>query len=486
MKDKVSLFVLLVVFISFSIDGCERPNPYKLAGDTSSVYQDCPTPKLHSSSSETVTSTTSGKTETISTTSIASSTIATTGSGNQSPIVEHTELDDREVDYAEALRTASLLIINDLPMLGQIYELGDLSKDQQKAKYEEMIDKLLNDSRFASTLVEFYRYTFKMGGPSTTIGEPTRETAPTLAARIVYEEKDWRNVLTQESNTCPTFNSSSNTFVDGNCNNLPAGFKSVGVLTDPGIQSLYFGNLSFRRNRFFHETFLCRNGNEQAGGEPTDVPPQNPPCSDKQIIPGYQNKWPVDEIAGACNGGRIDFHAYNANNICANCHATWNHRAPLFSQFDSKGVYQMLTGAGEYAVFVPVPGSPKAKLSDWLCVDPSKCPNNGQNGTAWKKVMKVDGVDTSAPASNLAELGQQMSKDDEVLECTIKRIWNYAMGHADITEVGGRNWVNMPNRNDPNSDLLTMPKLRLQLKNNGYNLKKVFRTILVSDDFVRF
>lgn len=482
---KKSLF--LVFMFGLLVYGCERPNPNKISGDGAAVFEDCPTPTLHSSSSESssAVSTTSGN-ETVTGTTVGPSTVASTGSGNQQPKVEKTELDDRELDYQEALRTASLLVVNDLPTVAQVYELGDLPPDQQQAKYEELIDKLLSDPRFASTLVEFYRYTFKMGGPSTTAGEPTRETAPVLAARIVYEEKDWRNILTQDSNTCPSFNSTSNTFVDGSCNNLPVGVKSSGVLTDPGIHSLYFGNLSFRRNRFFHETFLCRNGNEQAGGEPTDMPPTNPPCSGKDPIPGYQNKWPLDEIAGTCNGGRIDFHAYNANNVCSNCHSTWNHRAPLFSQFDSKGIFQMLTPQGEYSVFVPVPGSPKAKLSDWLCVDPSKCPNNGQNGTAWKKVMKVDGVDTPAPASNLTELGQQMSQDDEVLECAAKRMWNYAMGRADITEVGGRSWVTLPDRIDPNPDLLTLPKLRSQLKNNGYNLKKVFRSILVSGDFVRF
>jgi hypothetical protein len=258
-----------------------------------------------------------------------------------------------------------------------------------------------------------------------------------------------------------------------------------GILTDPGVQSLYFGNLSFRRNRFFHETFLCRNGNEQAGGEPTDQPPQNAPCTGDNPIPGYQNKWPVDEIAGACNGGRVNFHDYNTGNICANCHATWNHRSPLFSQFDSNGVWQPLTPSGEYSVFVPVNGSPRAKLSDWLCVAPT-CPNGGNNTTAWKKTMKVNGVDMPAPAATLSELGQMMSQDDEVIECAVKRMWNYAMGRSDITEIGGRSWVSLPDRKDKNNELVTMTKLVSQFKGNGYNLKQVFRTILLSDDFTRF
>lgn len=467
--------------------GCERPNPYKLAGDTSAVWEDCPTPSIASNGASSVVSSTASSTSasTSASSTGSSSTAISVGSGNQLPPKELTELDEREVDYSEALRTASLLITGNAPTLSEIYSLGDLPPDQQKAQYEILIDKYLSDPKFADTLVEFFKYTFKMGGASTTAGEPTRDTAPFFAARTVFEEKDWRNILIQQANTCPTFNSTTHTFTDGNCNNLPAGMNHSGILTNPGVHSLYYGNLSFRRNRFFHETFLCRSANEQAGGEPTEQPLTDAPCAGGNPIPGYQNKWAVNEIAGTCNGGRVDFHAYNNSNVCANCHSTWNHRAPLFSQFDSNGVYQMLNGNGEYSVFVPVNGSPRAKLSDWLCVAPS-CPNGGINVTAWKKTMKVDGVEVPALAANLSELGQQMSKDDEVIECAVKRIWNYAMGRADITEIGGRSWVNLPNRLDENPELLTMSKLVSQFKTNNFNLKKVLRTILLSDDFTRF
>jgi len=472
---------------TLSIYGCERQNPYKLAGDTSAVFEDCPTPHVPSTSdvsSQTTVASTSAETVSGVTTSPSTTTVSTGSSQEQKQ--EMTELDERETDYSEALRTASILLVGDVPTLSEIYELGDLPPDVQAAKYEELIDKKLADPRFAATLVEFFKYTFKMGGASTTAGEPTRDTAPSFAAKVVYEGKDWRNILTQQSNTCPTFNPASNTFVDGSCSNLPAGMNHSGILTDPGAQSLYYGNLSFRRNRFFHETFLCKNGNEQSGGEPTDQPPVDPPCGDQKSIPGYNNKWPVNEIAGKCNGGRVDFHDYNSSNVCANCHSTWNHRAPLFSQFDSKGIFQMLTPAGEYSVFVPVNGSPRAKLSDWLCIEPSKCPNGGQNGTAWKKMMRVDGIETSGSASNLTELGQRMSKDDEVIECAVKRAWNYAMGRPDITEVGGRSWVSLPDRKDPNPEIVTLSKLVAQFKGNGYNLKQVLRTVLISDDFTRF
>jgi hypothetical protein len=480
---KQALTVYALLFIT--IYGCERPNPYKLAGDTSAVYKDCPTPQTSAGGQPLADSSVSSSVDaTVTTTNTVVSASSSTGSNIQ-PKIELTELDQRELDYSEALRTASLLIIGDAPTLADIYSLADLPLDQQKAQYQLLIDKYLSDARFSDSLIEYYKYTFKMGGASTVIGEPSRDTAPVFAARLVFEEKDWRNILTQQSNTCPVFNFTSHTFIDGNCNNLPIGMSHAGILTNPGVHSLYYGNLAFRRNRFFHETFLCRSANEQAGGEPTDQPPIDPPCNGKDPIPGYQNKWNVSEIAGSCNGGRVDFHAYNATNVCANCHATWNHRAPLFGQFDSNGTYQMLNGSGEYSVFVPVNGSPRAKLSDWLCIS-SSCPNNGNNTTAWKKLMKVDGVEVAAPASSLNELGLQMSKDDEVIECAVKRIWNYAMGRADITEIGGRSWVNLPNRLDPNSELLTMSKLVAQFKSNNFNLKQVFRSILLSDDFTRF
>lgn len=483
--SKIAKTMFLLAFFTTVVFSCERPNPYKLAGDTSAVFEDCPTPQMSTTTSTTTTSASNTAAETVVGTTVGPSVVAATTGPDQSQ-QETTELDLREIDYSEALRTASILLIGDAPTLSEIYELGDLPPDQQKAKYEELIDKKLKDSRFATTLIEFFKYTFKMGGASTVAGEPSRDTAPVFAAKVVYEEKDWRNILVQETNTCPTFNVSSNTFTDGSCNNLPAGMNHSGILTDPGVQSLYFGNLSFRRNRFFHETFLCRSGNEQSGGEPTDQPPIVAPCNGVEPIPGYQNKWPVNEIAGSCNGGRIDFHAYNASNVCANCHATWNHRAPLFSQFDSKGIFQLLTPTGEYSVFVPVNGSPRAKLSDWLCTDPSICPNGGNNITAWKKTMKVNDIEMPAPAANLTELGQMMSQDDEVIECAVKRVWNYAMGRADITEIGGRSWVVLPDRNDPNPELTTMNKLVKDFKDNGFNLKRTLRAILVSEDFVRF
>lgn len=478
---KVKLGLLISTFLI--VCGCDRPNPNKLSGDTSATNDECVTPNQK----QPVTNSTVGVTTTSTglTSSGSGQVSGTTGSG-QGQNQETTELDSRELDYSEALRTASLLIVGDVPTLQEIYELGDLSVDQQQLKYEEIIDEKLSDPRFAAVLVEFFKNTFKMGGVSTVSGEPTRETAPVFAARVVYEEKDWRSILIQQFNTCPVFNPASNTFVDGSCNNLPVGMNHSGILTNPGVQSLYFGNLSFRRNRFFHETFLCRSGNEQAGGEPTDQPPDVAPCSNSKQIPGYQNKWPVNEIAGECNGGRVNFHDYNTSNVCANCHSTWNHRAPLFSQFDSNGVFQQLTGAGEYSVFVPVNGSPRAKLSDWLCVDPSICPNGGNNVTAWKKTMMVNGVEMPANASNINELGEQMAKDDEVIECAVKRVWNYAMGRADITEIGGRSWVTLPDRKDPNPDLVTMSGLVKDFKDSGFNLKKVLRSIVLSDDFVRF
>ncbi len=479
--------------------GCERPNPYKLSGDTSVNNQECPTPSTGSGVNVTTGgnnnpsggNTSSGSGNTMSTASGQNTMSTGTGEVQQ----EQTELDKREVDYSEALRTASILLVGDAPTLAQIYQLGDTPPDQQQAAYEQMIDNMLADKRFAQTMLDYYKYTFKMGGPATTAGEPTRDTAPTFAARLVVEGKDWRNIVIQQSNTCPTFDPNTGVFTDGDCTNLPMGMMHAGILTNPGVHSIFYGNLAFRRQRFIHETFLCKSANEQAGGEPTPNAPTDAPCTGGNPIPGYQNKWPVNVIGGKCNGGRIDFHEYTNGNVCANCHATWNHRAPLYGAFDKTGKWNMPTGTGSkmmFSVEVPVDQSPKAVLGDWLCVD-ATCPNGGQNFPRWKYSMNVGGmlvqpdpITDFTSTAGLQKLGQQISQDDEVLDCATKRIWNYAMGRADITEVGGRAWVTLPDRKDKNMNLLTQTKLTQYFKDNNYNLKLVLRKILVSDDFVRF
>jgi hypothetical protein len=402
-------------------------------------------------------------------------------------------------------------------------------------------------------LIEYFRYMFKMEGPSANTEFPSRDSAPVFAARVVWEDKPFTNVLTETTNTCPSYSPTMG-FQGGDClvpdcklevvrgpevfqngplqgepipkegqfikpnkcrydhinqtdalspfvvqmasgqmkKSMPDG-KHSGVLTNPGVMSLFFGNLAFRRNRWIHETFLCKSANEQAGGEPAGeekLVPKNPPCSGGTTIPGYQNKWEVDVIAGQCNGGRVDFHTYTNGNICANCHATWNHRAPLFARFDEQGLFD----PNNYQVAVPVEGSPVAMLSDWLCVDPQKCPNGGNNGFAWKKNYKSinDGMEKSGVLSGadtpalIADMAKKMADDEEVAQCAVKRMWYYAMGRSDITTIGDAGRFAVLDRKNPPPELLTLTKLTQEFKKSNFNLKEVLRTILKSDDFVRF
>jgi hypothetical protein len=281
-----------------------------------------------------------------------------------------------------------------------------------------------------------------MGQPA-----PSRETAPVFAAQVVVEGKPWTDLLTATTGTCPTYDEQTNSFVPADCNN---GITSAGVLTDPGIHSLYWGNLAFRRNRFFHEVFLCRNGNAAGGAEPTSDPSEVGACGESPP-PNYNSPWPMSSIAGPCNGGQVDFHEYNTTVVCANCHATWNHRAPLFANFDRFGMY-----FDSPQVLVPVEGSPFAVRTDWL---PEGEP------TAWKYEM---------PAQSLTELGQVMANDPEVVTCAVKRVWNYAMSRGDI--VDNETAV-------PNSVVAEYVDL---FENNNLNVKATLRAILLSEDFVSF
>jgi len=136
--------------------------------------------------------------------------------------------------------------------------------------------------------------------------------------------------------------------------------------------------------------------------------------------------------------------------VCANCHATWNHRAPLFANFDRFGDFQ-----SSPQVLVPVSGSPFAVQGDWL-------PDN--EPTAWKYNM---------PAADLTELGNVMKDDEEVQYCMVKRMWNYAMSRGDIVI----NETPVPN---------SVVEDYHQLMMTDGSLKEVLKAMLLSDDFVSF
>src|SRR5262249_31087041 len=70
--------------------------------------------------------------------------------------------------------------------------------------------------------------------------------------------------------------------------------------------------------------------------------------------------WDIKSISGGPTA-RIDFQDTRSL-ICANCHTTLNHVAPLFAFFDENGAYT----PGQIAVPTPLPMSPAAVMTDWL------------------------------------------------------------------------------------------------------------------------
>jgi hypothetical protein len=364
-------------------------------------------------------------------------TTTTTGGGSTGdPQPAPTVLDERVEDYGEALRTASFKLVGNAPTLAQIEELR--KAPDQKAAYLQQVEAMLTDTRFAARMVEFWKTTMRMGGAAGG-GKPSRDAAPTFAARVTVEGADYRSLFTATENTCPTFDGKA--FADGSC--PQPGIPTTGILTDAGVQSQYYGNLAFRRVRFFQEVFACHKMPAELAEKPVPVGPQ---------MSSYTAPWPFTSISGTENGspGRVDF-LDTSGAICANCHATSNHRAPLFANFDANGMYQPTI-----SVLIPIAGSPAALRTDWL-------PDN-----------EVTAFKFGVPTPTLVEYGAAMAADEEVLACPVKRMWNYAMSKGDIvidvadvpTEVVG-----------PLVD---------QFKQNGYNLREIVKAIFLHDDFVRF
>jgi hypothetical protein len=346
-------------------------------------------------------------------------------------------LDNRVLDYGEALRTASLKLVGDLPTLAQIQAIEAATTPAQQATvYAADIDAMLADPRFSTQMIQYFRDTFKTGMPYSPLpkGSPSFDTAATFAAMVVVNGQPFTDILTAATGTCPTF--ANGAFTTASCaNNAP----TSGVLTDPGIQAQYFEDLAFRRVRFIQEIFVC---------SPMPAEYSANPVAMGQSL--YTSPWDFDSISGGPTAN-INFQDTSAV-ICANCHTTLNHIAPLFAYFDANGKYT----AGTIDVQTPIVPAVTSVLTDWLPA--------GQ-GFAWR-----NGI----PVTDIPSLGQAIAADPDVTQCAVNRVWDWAFSRGDIV-----------------NDLATIPTdvtapVVADFTANKMNLKQTIRDIFTSDDFVRF
>jgi hypothetical protein len=265
---------------------------------------------------------------------------------------------------------------------------------------------------------------------------PSRDTAPTFAARVVIEEQPYTNLFTATGNNCPTYDEATGTFADGECNNNAP--VQAGVLTNPGVMYQFYSNMAFRRLRWVQETFVCTKHPAEYSATPV-----------KMGAGEYTSPWEFQSVA--TKPQPIDFQD-TSSVICANCHGTMNHQAPLFANFDELGMWQ-----DSIQVMTPVAPDPvPSELSHWL--------RDGET-TAWR---------LGEPVADLAEYGQAMALDPDVHECAMARAWNFVMSKEDIV-----------------SDLATVPREVIapfiqEFKDSDYNFKQALRSMFTSDDFVRF
>jgi hypothetical protein len=344
------------------------------------------------------------------------------------------ELNRREVDYNAALRIAALRLIGDLPTMAEINEIAAAPDNAaKKVVYEARITEYMSRPAFARQVFFFWRDTFRMGNT------PALDAAPALAAQLTVENGSYMNLFTQAANNCPTVDVNTGVFTPAEC---PGNGPKAGVLSNPGAMAHYFGNAAFRRVKWVQETFDCTKFPvpSELEGPVTDVGGQSP----------YTGKWPFLSIAGTDNGGRINFHDVSAV-VCANCHQTLNHIAPLFANFDDQGVFQ-----AQISVPLPLEGSPLAQLSDWLPAGET---------TAWR---------FGIPAADIPALGAAMAADPLVAKCGVARMWNWALGKKDIVDA-----------------LEEVPIETIQTQvdaftANGFKLKDLVFAVYTSDDFVKF
>jgi hypothetical protein len=346
---------------------------------------------------------------------------------------------DTNVDYMLALRSAALKLTGNLPKLSEIQELQNSTNQPQT--YAARIDEYIGRPSFAAMQVSFWRNTFHMGAQETTGSPlPMMDNAPFYAASLVVSGQPFTNVVTATSGTCPTFNATTGAFTAANC---PAPNPVVGVLGDQGVQAQFFSSMAFRRARWVQETFMC-------GRLPAE---QNGPVIK---YPGgtYNSPWPWNSITGheSMPSPKIDFQD-NTALICANCHSTLNHLAPLFGKFNANGMFVAGTA---FQVVTPVPGNPATVMGDWL---------PAAEVTSWR-YMK--------PTADLPSLGAAIAADPGFPRCVASRVWNWAMSRGDVVNDG-----------TVLTDDLVNP-MALSLAADNFNVKNLVRRVYTDPNFVRY
>ncbi len=335
----------------------------------------------------------------------------------------------RTYNYPTALRTAALRLTGELPTVEQVRQLA--SATDQKTAYAQLVGAMLTDARFQRQMLAYWRDTFKMGGTA------ELDAAPAFATYVTVNNLSSDQLLTATTGTCPTIGTTG-TITLANCTNNPP--VTAGVLTNPGALKHYVGNLAFRRARWVQEVFDCT-------AFPAEV---QAPTKVGTNDAAYTAPWPFASISGTDNGGRINFHDTSAV-VCANCHATMNHVAPLFANFDMNGLYTTAI-----SVTLPTDGRPLAVRTDWL---PANEP------TAWRY---------QKPAADLGALGKVMSEDPRVAACTVARAWNFALGKGDIVQTLS---VVPPEVIASEVDAFNA---------NGRKLRDLFLRVFTSDDFTKY
>jgi hypothetical protein len=359
-----------------------------------------------------------------------------TGNGATTPAPDP-NLAARQIDYGQALRTAAVKLVGALPTLDEQASVSDATS------YAAQIDKYLADPRFALQMKNYFGDMMKMGGTvkamvGNTAVNVSMDTAPTYAAELVVKDQPITNLFTATTNTCPTLSADGATFTDAACQ-MSNGLATTGVLTDPGAMAQFYSNMAFRRVRWIQESFAC-----------TKYPAE---YSAKPVTMGngqFTSPWPFQSVTGGATA-QINFQD-TSSVVCANCHTTMNHFAPLFANFNAAGAYQTTI-----QVNTPTPMNPISVLADWL--------PPGEN-FYWRF--------GGTQVTDIAGLGAQIAADPTVQKCQVQRAWNWAMSKTDIV-----------------NDLAVVPDSTIAdimtvFTSNGMKMKPVFKAIFTAPDFVMF
>lgn len=392
--------------------------------------------------------------------------------------------------YAQALKTVSLRLRGVTPPIAHTQDVLTNGRSAYLDYVDQYLDPVANEN-LARTLRDFYRAMFLMGG---NIDGIDYDQVPNLAAHLVVNDKPVTEMLTAEYCVGPDLLPLPDC-TDG----APAG-QRAGVISNKAFLEKFgqADTVNMRRISVVHQIFSCGIYPDPLENPPplvrTNTPESAWPINDNGTPDDPNDDFPDPQLAPFVDdpaGPSPRIHKKYQTKLpsasgarCHDCHGLLNARRPVFTFYDTEGVYDpsrsiglSTTNDGEDNVEAPsVNGS-----QDYCSVITPETDDDMDNANAWECSMQnPPAFYRGQQVNNLKEFGAAILSHDRFYECMTTRHYNYALGKSQ----GDLSMQAAGGFGPPAPAPGTHAKFLGVYETSGWNTRELWRNIFQSTEFL--